>query len=214
MIIDGTFSPGQHDFSFGFQLANEHTETAHLTLPTTPHLVDARVFLTASADMGLLVEGFEPSEPTRGNDGQHALLTLIAADLDNRNPQRRLWAAAEMSARLLSIPDLEPWMVPVGESYYLLAVELVVADWSPVVVAAGLVIGVVAVSFSSILIRWADAPPLALSFWRCFGGALALAPFAARARRFCIGTASTVRPAGGGDFGGGAMSRTAMLEKT
>jgi hypothetical protein len=56
--------------------------------------------------------------------GQHALLALTAAELDNRNPQRRLWAAAEMSARLLSIPELEPWLVPVGESYYLLAVEL------------------------------------------------------------------------------------------
>src|SRR5690606_33203703 len=45
-------------------------------------------------------------------------------DLDNRNPDRRLWAAAEMSARLLSIPELESWLIPVGESYYLLALEL------------------------------------------------------------------------------------------
>ena len=56
--------------------------------------------------------------------GQQAMLALIAADLDNRNPDRRLWAAAEMSARLLSIPELEPWLIPVGESYYLLALEL------------------------------------------------------------------------------------------
>ena len=53
----------------------------------------------------------------------------------------------------------------------------------PVLVAAGLVVGVLAVSASSILIRLADAPPLALAFWRCFLGAVALAPFAARARR-------------------------------
>lgn len=56
--------------------------------------------------------------------GQQAMLALIAADLDNRNPNRRLWAAAEMAARLLSIPELEPWLIPVGESYYLLALEL------------------------------------------------------------------------------------------
>jgi hypothetical protein len=56
--------------------------------------------------------------------GQQAMLALIAADLDNRNPERRLWSAAEMSARLLSIPELEPWLIPVGESYYLLALEL------------------------------------------------------------------------------------------
>jgi hypothetical protein len=56
--------------------------------------------------------------------GQQALLALIAAELDNRNPQRRLWAAAEMSARLLSIPEVPTWMVPLAESYYLLAIEL------------------------------------------------------------------------------------------
>lgn len=56
--------------------------------------------------------------------GQQAMLALIAIDLDNRNPNRQLWQAAEMSARLLSIPDLESWLIPVGESYYLLALEL------------------------------------------------------------------------------------------
>lgn len=68
----------------------------------------------------------EPLYRERWEDriGQQAMLALIAADLDNRNPDRRLWAAAEMSARLLSIPDLEPWLIPVGESYYLLALEL------------------------------------------------------------------------------------------
>ena len=56
--------------------------------------------------------------------GQRAGVLLIAAELDNRNPQRRLWAAADMAARLLSAHDLESWLVPVGESYYLLALEL------------------------------------------------------------------------------------------
>jgi chromosome segregation ATPase len=44
--------------------------------------------------------------------------------MENRNPQRRLWAAAEMSARLLSIPEVPTCMVPLAESYYLLAIEL------------------------------------------------------------------------------------------
>lgn len=68
----------------------------------------------------------EPLYRERWQDriGQQAMLALIAADLDNRNPNRRLWAAAEMAARLLSIPELEPWLIPVGESYYLLALEL------------------------------------------------------------------------------------------
>lgn len=50
-------------------------------------------------------------------------------------------------------------------------------------VVGGMVVGVVAISFSAILIRVADAPALALAFWRSFGGAVALAPLAVRARR-------------------------------
>jgi hypothetical protein len=59
---------------------------------------------------------------------QHAMLVLIAAELDNRNPDRRLWAAADMSARLLATETVEPWVVPVAESYYLLAMELGAAE--------------------------------------------------------------------------------------
>lgn len=50
-------------------------------------------------------------------------------------------------------------------------------------VVSGLAVGVVAVSSAAVLIRIADAPPLAIAFWRCAGGAVALAPFALRARR-------------------------------
>ena len=56
------------------------------------------------------------------------------------------------------------------------------APWLP---WALLAIGVAAASVSAILIRYADgADPLALSFWRCVAGAIALLPFAAgRLRR-------------------------------
>jgi hypothetical protein len=60
--------------------------------------------------------------------GQRALLVLIAAELDNRNPERRLWAAADMAARLLETERVERWVVPVAESYYLLAMELGAAE--------------------------------------------------------------------------------------
>ena len=53
----------------------------------------------------------------------------------------------------------------------------------PAEVRAGLVVGVAAVSTAAVLVRVADAPGLALAFWRCFGGAVALAPFAVRALR-------------------------------
>jgi drug/metabolite transporter (DMT)-like permease len=51
------------------------------------------------------------------------------------------------------------------------------------IVLGGIAVGVLAVSTAAILIRLADAHPLALSFWRCALGALALAPFALRSRR-------------------------------
>jgi hypothetical protein len=60
--------------------------------------------------------------------GQTALLVLLAAELDNRNPDRRLWAAADMAGRLLASEPAESWMVPRGETYYLLAMELGAAE--------------------------------------------------------------------------------------
>ncbi len=58
-----------------------------------------------------------------------------------------------------------------------------VAVIPPALVAAGIAVGIVAVSTSAILIRLADAPALAVAFWRCALGAAALAPFAWRAQR-------------------------------
>ncbi|MBW3578250.1 MAG: DMT family transporter [Actinobacteria bacterium] len=57
------------------------------------------------------------------------------------------------------------------------------APLPPSATVAGLVLGVVAVSSAAVLIRVADAHPLAIAFWRCLGGAVALGPFALRARR-------------------------------
>ncbi len=45
------------------------------------------------------------------------------------------------------------------------------------------VVAVLAVSSSAVLVRWAEAPAEALAFWRTAGGALLLAPAAARAAR-------------------------------
>jgi outer membrane protein assembly factor BamD (BamD/ComL family) len=60
--------------------------------------------------------------------GQQALLVLLAAELDNRNPDRRLWAAADMASRFLLAEPAEPWLVPLVETYYVLAMELGAAE--------------------------------------------------------------------------------------
>lgn len=54
---------------------------------------------------------------------------------------------------------------------------------SPATIAGGLVVGVAAVSSAAVLIRLADAHPLAVAFWRTAGGTGLLAPAALRARR-------------------------------
>lgn len=81
--------------------------------------VQAQEYLRAR---GLL----EPLFYDRPHDavGQQALLVLLAAELDNRNPDRRLWAAADMAERFMAGEPAEPWTVPIVESYYLLAMEL------------------------------------------------------------------------------------------
>lgn len=56
--------------------------------------------------------------------GRHALLALIAADLDPRNPDRRLANAAELAARLVTGDEAPAWTAPLGESLYLIALEL------------------------------------------------------------------------------------------
>jgi hypothetical protein len=85
--------------------------------------VEARQFLRARG----LLEPLYYADPS-GPVGQQALLVLIAAELDNRNADRRLWAAADMASRLLNLERIEPWMVPVAETYYLLALELGAAE--------------------------------------------------------------------------------------
>jgi drug/metabolite transporter (DMT)-like permease len=52
-----------------------------------------------------------------------------------------------------------------------------------VAVGPALVVGVLAVSTAAILIRIAEAPSLALAFWRCAVGGVVLAPAALRSRR-------------------------------
>ncbi|CAN5887478.1 hypothetical protein BH23GEM9_BH23GEM9_00840 [soil metagenome] len=85
--------------------------------------VHAQEYLRARALLEPLVREM-PGESI----GQQAMLVLIAAELDSRNPNRRLWAAADMAGRLLIAEPAEPWLLPLAESYYLLAVELGAAE--------------------------------------------------------------------------------------
>ena len=56
--------------------------------------------------------------------GQRAVLALAAASLDPRNPNRRIDMGATYAARYLNDNTKAAWTEPVGETLYLMALEL------------------------------------------------------------------------------------------
>jgi drug/metabolite transporter (DMT)-like permease len=72
----------------------------------------------------------------------------------------------------------------------------VAAARPPTSTVVGLVVAVAAVSSAAILIRKADAPALAIAFWRTAGGAAVLAPFAWRQRHRLAGRARPITASG------------------
>jgi hypothetical protein len=61
-------------------------------------------------------------------EGQRALLALAAAELDPRNPARRLWATVDLATQYLELPGAPAWTRPLAESMYLVATELGAAE--------------------------------------------------------------------------------------
>jgi hypothetical protein len=72
--IAGTFSPGQHDIAYRFQVPNDGDSAAQFRVPLPPHVADVRVFAQSAPGMVLHVDGFEPAEPTVDGNGQKLLL--------------------------------------------------------------------------------------------------------------------------------------------
>lgn len=60
----------------------------------------------------------------REEEGRQALLALAAAELDSRNPERRLAVGRELAGRYLSMESVPGWTVPAAEALYVLADEL------------------------------------------------------------------------------------------
>jgi outer membrane protein assembly factor BamD (BamD/ComL family) len=55
--------------------------------------------------------------------GRHALLALVAAAMDPRNPNRAEAASAGLAARYLGLTQDPDWTKPVAEALYLLALD-------------------------------------------------------------------------------------------
>ena len=97
----GTFSPGQNEASFRFQMpkSNEDSASFHMSLP--PHVAEMRVIAEASATMNLEVDGFQPPVPTSNQNGQRVLVSV-------KQLQRRDEEIKDFVATLSGIPTPGP----------------------------------------------------------------------------------------------------------
>ncbi len=77
--LAGTFSPGQHNVSFRFQLPRSETAGASFRFGVPPHTQEMRVIAAAAASMQLEVEGFETPQADANQNGQRVLVTRRVA---------------------------------------------------------------------------------------------------------------------------------------
>ena len=71
----GTYSPGQHEVNYQFQLDNAHDPQRTLRLALPPHVAELRIVAEGARGMVLHASGFPDAEPMRGQDGSRLLVT-------------------------------------------------------------------------------------------------------------------------------------------
>jgi hypothetical protein len=71
----GTFSPGEHELTFQYQLDNPHEPSQHFRMGLPPHVAELRVYAEGPRGMQLSVSGFPPPERTTAQNGSHLLVT-------------------------------------------------------------------------------------------------------------------------------------------
>ncbi|HEX3597266.1 MAG TPA: hypothetical protein VHU80_19290 [Polyangiaceae bacterium] len=71
----GTFSPGQREAGFQFQLDNEHVPRRTIRIGLPPHVAELRVVAEGARGMVLTADGFPAAEPMQGQDGSRLLVT-------------------------------------------------------------------------------------------------------------------------------------------
>jgi len=71
----GTYSPGQHDIGYQFQLDNLHDARRSIRIGLPPHVAELRIVAEGAKGMVLTAEGFPDPEPMQGQDGSRLLVT-------------------------------------------------------------------------------------------------------------------------------------------
>lgn len=97
----GTFSPGQHEVAFRFQVPNDHDETVDLKLGLPPHIAELQVMAESARGMGFEVSGMPPAQPSVREDGRRMLTT--GRQLKPGEPEME-----DVSLRLTGIPTPGP----------------------------------------------------------------------------------------------------------
>jgi hypothetical protein len=110
----GTFSPGQHEVGFTFQLDNHHDSARTFRIELPPHVAEIRVVAEAGKGTSLVVDGFPDAEPMQGQDGSRLLVT-------GRQLARGEPALDKVSIALADLP------VPSAGRWYAVALAFVVA---------------------------------------------------------------------------------------
>lgn len=76
VLLLGTFSPGQHEVGFQFQIDNKHDSAKSIEVPMPPRLFEMRVFAERASGMTLEVPGFPESQSLDGDNGTPLLGTM------------------------------------------------------------------------------------------------------------------------------------------
>jgi hypothetical protein len=77
--LAGTFSPGQHDVSFRFQVPRHEESSAAFEFGLPPHTAEIRVIAEAAPSMELDVDGFEKPQVDVNQNGQRVVVTRHVA---------------------------------------------------------------------------------------------------------------------------------------
>jgi hypothetical protein len=77
--LAGTFSPGQHNVSFRFQVPREEESHASFRFALPPHVAEIRVIAEAAPSMQLDIDGFERPQTDVNQNGQRVVVTRHVA---------------------------------------------------------------------------------------------------------------------------------------
>ncbi len=99
--LKGTFSPGQAEASFRFQLAKSNEDSLTFRMSVPPHVAEMRVIAEASSTMNLAVDGFQPPIATANQNGQRVLVSV--KQLRERNEEIK-----DFTATISGIPTPGP----------------------------------------------------------------------------------------------------------